>query len=45
LIPETLPETGWPIGGITILAAVILLFGVGAMTMSSNRRSRKDGGR
>ena len=45
LIPEALPNTGWHVGGITLLAALILLLGVGAMTMSSNRRQRKNGGR
>ena len=44
LIPEALPNTGWNVGGITLIAALILLFGVGAMTMSSNRRQRKNGG-
>ena len=45
LIPEELPVTGWRVGGITLIAALILLAGVGAMTMSSNRRQRKQGGR
>jgi hypothetical protein len=45
LIPEALPAAGWPVGGITLIAALILLLGVGAMTMSSNRRQRKSGGR
>lgn len=45
LIPEELPVTGWRVGGITLIAALILLFGVGAITMSSNRRQRKQGGR
>lgn len=45
LIPEELPETGWQVGGITLIAALILLAGVGAITMSSNRRQRKQGGR
>lgn len=45
LIPEALPNTGWHVGGITLLAAPILLLGVGSMTMSSNRRQRKNGGR
>jgi len=45
LIPEALPAAGWPVGGITLIAALILLLGVGAMTMSSNRRQRKNGGR
>lgn len=45
LIPEELPVTGWRVGGITLIAAIILLFGLGAMTMSSNRRHRKHGGR
>lgn len=45
LIPEALPMTGWRVGGITLIAAVILLLGVGALTMSSNRRQRKTGGR
>lgn len=45
LIPEELPVTGWQVGGITLIAALILLAGVGAITMSSNRRQRKQGGR
>ncbi len=45
LIPEELPTTGWRVGGITLIAALILLVGVGAMTVSSNRRQRKNGGR
>lgn len=45
LIPEALPNTGWHVGGITLIAALILLIGVGAMTMSTNRRQRKNGGR
>lgn len=45
LIPEELPSTGWRVGGITLIAGLILLVGVGAMTMSSNRRQRKNGGR
>ena len=45
LIPEELPSTGWHVGIITVVAGLILLFGVGAMTMSSNRRQRKNGGR
>lgn len=44
LIPEELPVTGWRVGGITLIAGIILLFGVGAITMSSNRRQRKHGG-
>ncbi|MEY3655968.1 MAG: hypothetical protein RL114_326 [Actinomycetota bacterium] len=45
LIPEVLPAAGWRVGGITLIAALILLLGVGAMTLSSNRRQRKNGGR
>ena len=45
LIPEALPAAGWHVGGITLVAALILLLGVGATTMSSNRRQRKSGGR
>jgi hypothetical protein len=45
LIPEALPAAGWRVGGITLIAALILLLGVGAMTLSSNRRQRKSGGR
>ena len=45
LIPEALPNTGWHVGGITLMAGLVLLLGVGAMTMSANRRQRKNGGR
>lgn len=45
LIPEELPATGWRVGGITLIAAIVLLAGVGVMTMSSHRRQRKHGGR
>jgi hypothetical protein len=45
LFPEALPVTGVPVGGITLLAGLVLLLGVGAMTLSSNRRQRRNGGR
>jgi hypothetical protein len=45
LFPDALPVTGVPVGGITLLAGLVLLLGVGAMTMSSNRRQRRNGGR
>ncbi len=45
LFPDALPVTGVPIGGITLLAGLVLLLGVGAMTLSSNRRQRRNGGR
>jgi hypothetical protein len=45
LFPDALPNTGWPVGGITLIAGLVLLLGVGAMTMSSQRRQRRNGGR
>jgi len=45
LFPDALPNTGWPFGGITLIAGLVLLLGVGAMTMSSQRRQRRHGGR
>jgi hypothetical protein len=45
LFPDALPVTGWHVGGIALIAGFILLLGVGAMTMSSQRRQRRDGGR
>jgi hypothetical protein len=45
LFPDALPVTGVPVGGITLLAGLVLLLGVGAMTLSSNRRQRRNGGR
>jgi hypothetical protein len=45
LFPDALPNTGWHVGGITLVAGLVLLLGVGAMTMSSQRRQRRDGGR
>jgi hypothetical protein len=45
LFPDALPNTGWPLGGITLIAGLVLLLGVGAMTMSSQRRQRRNGGR
>ncbi len=47
LIPEELPVTGWHVGGITLIAALVLLAGVGVTTFSSNRRTRgrRNGGR
>jgi len=45
LFPDALPVTGLPVGGITLLAGLVLLLGVGAMTLSSNRRQRRNGGR
>lgn len=45
LFPEALPVTGWHVGGITLLAGLVLLLGVGAMTLSTNRRQRRNGGR
>ena len=45
LIPEELPETGLRVGGITLIAGLVLLLGVGAITMASNRRQRRNGGR
>jgi hypothetical protein len=45
LFPDALPNTGWPVGGITLMAGLVLLLGVGAMTMSSQRRQRRNGGR
>lgn len=45
LFPDALPVTGWHVGGITLLAGLVLLLGVGAMTLSTNRRQRRNGGR
>lgn len=45
LIPEELPETGLRVGVVTLIAGLVLLLGVGAMTLSSNRRQRRNGGR
>lgn len=45
LFPDELPATGWRIGGVTFIAGLVLLFGVGAITLSSNRRQRRNGGR
>jgi hypothetical protein len=45
LFPDALPNTGWHVGGITLVAGLVLLLGVGAMTMSSQRRQRRNGGR
>jgi hypothetical protein len=45
LFPDALPNTGWPVGGITLIAGLVLLLGVGVMTMSSQRRQRRNGGR
>jgi hypothetical protein len=45
LFPDALPVTGWHVGGIALIAGLILLLGVGAMTMSSQRRQRRDSGR
>jgi hypothetical protein len=45
LFPDALPVTGVPVGGITLIAGLVLLLGVGAMTMSSQRRQRRNGGR
>jgi hypothetical protein len=45
LFPDALPNTGWHVGGITLIAGLVLLLGVGAMTMSSQRRQRRNGGR
>jgi hypothetical protein len=45
LFPDALPVTGWNVGGITLLAGLVLLLGVGAMTLSTNRRQRRNGGR
>jgi hypothetical protein len=45
LFPDALPVTGVPVGGITLLAGLVFLLGVGAMTISSNRRQRRNGGR
>jgi hypothetical protein len=45
LFPDALPNTGGPVGGITLIAGFVLLLGVGAMTMSSQRRQRRNGGR
>jgi hypothetical protein len=45
LFPDALPNTGWHVGGITLFAGLVLLLGVGAMTMSSQRRQRRNGGR
>jgi hypothetical protein len=45
LFPDDLPNTGWHVGGITLVAGLVLLLGVGAMTMSSQRRQRRNGGR
>jgi hypothetical protein len=44
LFPDALPVTGVPVGGITLLAGFVLLLGVGAITMASNRRQRRNGG-
>jgi hypothetical protein len=44
LFPDALPNTGGPVGGITLIAGLVLLLGVGAMTMSSQRRQRRNGG-
>ena len=42
LFPEDLPETGIRVGLISIIGGVLLLIGVGTITVSSNRRSRRD---
>ena len=41
LFPEELPATGVRVGMFSALAGVLLLAGLGAITISSNRRSRR----
>jgi hypothetical protein len=45
LFPDELPVTGGQVGGVTLLAVLVLLLGVGASTVSSHRRQRRNGGR
>jgi hypothetical protein len=45
LFPDELPVTGGQVGGMTLLAVLVLLLGVGATTVSSHRRQRRNGGR
>ena len=40
VFPEVLPSTGWAPRGLLILGALILLFGVGAMSTDLGRRNR-----
>ena len=44
LFPDELPVTGGQVGGMTLLAVLVLLLGVGASTVSSHRRQRRNGG-
>jgi hypothetical protein len=45
LFPDELPVTGGQVAGMTLLAGLVLLLGVGATTVSSHRRQRRNGGR
>jgi LPXTG-motif cell wall-anchored protein len=45
LFPDELPATGGQVAGMTLLAGLVLLLGVGATTVSSHRRQRRNGGR
>jgi hypothetical protein len=41
LFPEDLPGTGIRVGFVTVIAGLLLLLGLGTITLSSNRRSNQ----